>query len=185
MPIRRAGLIARSVTGYEGTATAAVIIRWWRWPRQPTRTLAAQPEPGSPDPGGLPATAGAVPEPVRAALAGEFAALTARQLLVAQGAAVAGDGVRAGLIARTTGLALEAVLADLDDLARHDLIRAGSGGRFRYRHPLVRRVCYDLAGAGWRVAAHARAAAALRDDGASAAEIAVHKIGRASCRERV
>ncbi|RSM47553.1 hypothetical protein DMB66_48320 [Actinoplanes sp. ATCC 53533] len=136
--------------------------------------LAAQPEPGSPGPGGLPATTGAVPESVRAALAGEFAALTARQLLVAQGAAVAGDGVRAGLIARTTGLALDAVLADLDDLARHDLIRVGPGGRFRYRHPLVRRVGYDLAGAGWRVAAHARAAAALRADGASAAEIAVH-----------
>lgn len=125
--------------------------------------------------GAVPAAgAGAVPESVRAALAAEFAALTERQSLVAQGAAVAGDGVRAGLIARTAGLALDEVLADLDALARHDLIRAGAGGRFRFRHPLLRRVGYDLAGAGWRIAAHARAAAALRDGGATAAEIAVH-----------
>jgi DNA-binding CsgD family transcriptional regulator/tetratricopeptide (TPR) repeat protein len=138
--------------------------------------LAAQGEPGSMGSGGLPGTpgAGAVPATVRAALAAEFAALTERQSLVAQGAAVAGDGVHAGLIARTSGLDLGAVLADLDELTRHDLIRAGSSGRFQFRHPLVRRVGYDLAGAGWRVAAHARAAAALRDDGATAAEIAVH-----------
>jgi hypothetical protein len=38
----------------------------------------------------------------------------------------------------------------------------------------VRRVGYDLAGAGWRIAAHARAGAALRAAGATATEIAVH-----------
>jgi DNA-binding SARP family transcriptional activator/tetratricopeptide (TPR) repeat protein len=138
--------------------------------------LAAHREPGSPAVGGLagPATAGTIPEAVRAALTAEFGSLSARQTLVAQGAAVAGDGVHAGLIARTAGLALDAVLADLDELARRDLIRADRSGRFRFRHPLVRRIGYDLTGAGWRVAAHARAAAALRDGGATAAEIAVH-----------
>jgi DNA-binding CsgD family transcriptional regulator len=128
----------------------------------------------------VPAAAGAaaegdVPDSVRSALLAELSRLTPRQLLVARACAVAGDRVEAGLIARTAELDLAEVLPLLDELAAHDVIRpAPSGSRFEFRHPLVRRVAYDAAGAGWRVGAHVRTAAALRAAGAPAAELAHH-----------
>lgn len=116
-----------------------------------------------------------VPAPVRAALAGELSALTAGELLVAQAAAVVGDVAQADLIARTAGLDLPDVLAALDGLARRDLLRPdGAGGCFRFRHPLVRTATYRAAAPGWRIAAHGRAAAALRERGGSAVEQARH-----------
>lgn len=119
--------------------------------------------------------AGAVPEPIRAALLAELEALTPQGLQVLQAAAVAGDGVHPELIACTAGLPVDGVLVVLDELARRDLLRAtGAGGRLEFRHPLVRRVCYDAAGPGWRVGAHARAAAALRAIGSPAVEVAEH-----------
>ncbi|GHE36145.1 helix-turn-helix transcriptional regulator [Streptomyces capitiformicae] len=128
------------------------------------------------DPGPRPVDArGHVPEPVRAALVAELDALAPRTLLVAQACAVAGDQVGVGLVARTAGLDVDAVVGLLDELVRHDVVRpAATGGRFEFRHPLVRRVAYDTAGAGWRVAAHTRAAAALHETGAPAAELAHH-----------
>ncbi len=56
-----------------------------------------------------------------------------------------------------------------------DLVRpADRPRRFRFRHPLVRRAVYETAGGGWRIGAHARAAAGLEARGASAAERAHH-----------
>ena len=46
--------------------------------------------------------------------------------------------------------------------------------QFVFRHPLVRRAVYESTPAGWRLAAHARAAAALAARGAAAAERAHH-----------
>ncbi|MEU5266039.1 AAA family ATPase [Amycolatopsis sp. NPDC021455] len=116
-----------------------------------------------------------VPESVQAALLAELHALSPEQLVVVRAAAVAGDDVPAGLIAKTAGSALPEVLPVLDELVRRDLLRASApGGRFQFRHPLVRRVTYDAAGAGWRVAAHARAAATLREGGWPATELAHH-----------
>ena len=46
--------------------------------------------------------------------------------------------------------------------------------RFVFRHPLVRRAVYEAAPAGWRLAAHARAAAGLAARGAAPAEQAHH-----------
>ena len=121
------------------------------------------------------AVEGDVPESVRSALLAELSRLTPRELLVTRACAVAGDRVEAGLIARTAELDLAEVLPLLDELAAHDVIRpAPSGSRFEFRHPLVRRVAYDAAGAGWRVGAHVRTAAALRAAGAPAAELAHH-----------
>ena len=118
---------------------------------------------------------GGTPAPVWAALSAEFAVLPPTELVVAQAAAVAGESVEPELIARAAERGLDTVLAALDGLADRDLIRpVQSGGRFCFRHPLVRTVAYELAGAGWRIAAHARASAALRERGAPAAEQAHH-----------
>ena len=46
--------------------------------------------------------------------------------------------------------------------------------RFRFRHPIVRHAVYEHAGAGWRIGAHARAAAALASAGAGATQRAHH-----------
>ena len=63
----------------------------------------------------------------------------------------------------------------LDALLALDLVRPTPVPRqFVFRHPLVRRAVYESAPAGWRLAAHARAAAALRPRGAPAAERAHH-----------
>jgi DNA-binding CsgD family transcriptional regulator len=118
---------------------------------------------------------GAIPAPVQAALAGELASLTGTELLVARAAAVVGEGVEADLIAQAAGLGLDEVLAALDELADRDLLRPDlAGGSVRFRHPLVRSATYESVAAGWRIAAHARAAAALRDRGAPAADMAHH-----------
>ena len=45
---------------------------------------------------------------------------------------------------------------------------------FSFRHPLVRRTVYETTRAGWRIAAHARAAAELERRGAPAADRARH-----------
>src|SRR5439155_22538916 len=57
-----------------------------------------------------------------------------------------------------------------------DLIRStdSGGGRFRFRHPIVHRAVYQAAGPAWRLAAHARVAAALEELGAPAITRAVH-----------
>ena len=66
-------------------------------------------------------------------------------------------------------------LAALDALLALDLVRPTPvPRRFVFRHPLVRRAVYESAPAGWRLAAHARAAAALAARGAAAAERAHH-----------
>ncbi|HEU4426934.1 MAG TPA: AAA family ATPase, partial [Pilimelia sp.] len=130
---------------------------------------------GPADSDGLPAADDAVPAHVWAALATELAALAPVETLVAQAAAVAGDGVEADLLAQTAGLELAEVLAALDDLVRRDVVRPiRATGRFQFRHPLLRSAAYETAGAGWRVAAHTRAAAALRDRGAPASQQARH-----------
>jgi DNA-binding SARP family transcriptional activator len=109
------------------------------------------------------------------ALRGEFDSLTESAATVAHAAAVVGDHADTALIAAAAGLPEDEVSRALDILAGHDLLRpVGGTGRFRFRHPLIRRIAYDTAGSGWRVGAHARAAAALARDGAPATEQARH-----------
>jgi DNA-binding CsgD family transcriptional regulator len=108
-----------------------------------------------------------VPASVRRILMAEFAALSPDGARVASAAAVAGDTFDPELVAVIAGTDDEAALCGIDELSARDLVReAGGGRRFRYRHPLLRHVAYQAASAGWRLAAHARAAEALSRRGA-------------------
>jgi DNA-binding NarL/FixJ family response regulator len=111
---------------------------------------------------------GGVPTTVADALDGEVDALgeDARATLLA--AAVAGEPFDPGVVAAVARLDEPTTLAALDDLLAADLVRPTDVPlRFRFRHPIVRHALYERAGAGWRIGAHARAAAALEAAGAS------------------
>ena len=119
--------------------------------------------------------AAGVPRAVMAALAGEIAALDGRVRTFAWGAAVAGDPFDPATAAAAAALGEAEALEALDGALAADLVRpTDQPRRFRFRHPLVRRAVYETAGGGWRLAAHARAAAALAARGAAAAERAHH-----------
>ncbi|MGH8896461.1 MAG: helix-turn-helix transcriptional regulator [Egibacteraceae bacterium] len=119
--------------------------------------------------------ANGVPAPVRAALASELDHLSERARMMLWGAAVAGDPFEPGLAAQTAGVGEAEALVALDELLEFDLVRPTAvPRRFRFRHPIVRRAVYESTGAGWRLGAHARAAAALAAQGASASARAHH-----------
>jgi DNA-binding CsgD family transcriptional regulator len=126
--------------------------------------------------GSLTGTGGApVPAAVQGVLAEEVAALSPRARALIQGAAVVGDPFEVGL-AWTVGDGPEAdELAALDELLEADLVRPSAiPRRFEFRHPLVRHAVYEAAGPGWRIGAHARAAAALAAQGAGVGPRAGH-----------
>ena len=134
--------------------------------------LARAGEPGGDDVG---RTLPGVPRSVQAALARELAALAGRPRRVLEGAAVAGDPFELELAAVAADVGEGAALAALDELLAADLVRpTDEPRRFRFRHPLVRRAVYETSGGGWRLAAHARAAAELETSGATPAHRAHH-----------
>ncbi len=116
-----------------------------------------------------------VPPAVAAALGEELALLSddARQGL--DGAAVAGDPFEPELAAAAADIPDSVLLTTLDELLALDLIRPTDvPRRFRFRHPLVRRVVYESTPGGWRIGAHERCARALTARGASPAMRAHH-----------
>jgi DNA-binding CsgD family transcriptional regulator/tetratricopeptide (TPR) repeat protein len=115
-----------------------------------------------------------LPASVQAALRLELDGLSPVSLRVAQAAAVAADEFEPALAAVAAQVSEDEALAALNDVAARDLVRPTSAGRLRFRHPLVRRVTYDSAAAGWRLGAHARIAAHLAEVGAPAALRAHH-----------
>ncbi|HEX6584050.1 MAG TPA: AAA family ATPase, partial [Thermoleophilaceae bacterium] len=121
------------------------------------------------------AGAALVPAAIQGVLAEEVAALSRRAHALIQGAAVVGDPFEVGLAA-TVGDGPEGdELAALDELLDADLVRPSAiPRRFEFRHPLVRQAVYEAAGPGWRIGAHARAAAALEAQGASVGSRAGH-----------
>jgi len=113
-----------------------------------------------------------VPDRVVAALASEFDALSSPARVLVDAAAVAGDPFDLPLAARVAEL--DDPTAALDELVERTLVRPDGPGRFAFRHPVVRRAVYEGTRPGWRVAAHDRAAAALRERGATAVPLAHH-----------
>ena len=116
-----------------------------------------------------------VPRSVAAALAAELAMLSAGARRVLDGAAVAGDPFELELAGAAAAVAEAPTMEALDELLHGDLVRhTDVPRRFRFRHPLVRGAVYEATPGGWRLAAHARCAAALGDRGAPAAARAHH-----------
>lgn len=118
---------------------------------------------------------GPVAPSVAELLSSELSALPpgARRLLDA--AAVAGDPFELDLAAELAELDPASALAALDVLVEADAVRPTTQPRrLTFRHPLVRHYAYASTRPGWRLAAHERAAALLRDRGAGALAIAQH-----------
>ena len=135
--------------------------------------LAAATRRGDRLPGVDSAVTAGVPSAVGAAIRGEFERLSQPSRLFLQGAAVLGDPFEPELAADVAGV--EDALQVLDELVDSDLVRAAdSPRRFRFRHPIIRHAVYEVAGAGWKLAAHGRAAAALEARGAAPSMRAVH-----------
>ncbi|HKH18169.1 MAG TPA: AAA family ATPase [Solirubrobacteraceae bacterium] len=119
--------------------------------------------------------AGGVPAAVAAALAEELGSLSAPERALLEAASVAGEPFEPDLAAAIAELPASAGLDALDALLALDLVRPTAvPRRFVFRHPLVRRAVYESAPGGWKLAAHARAAAALAVRGAAPAERAHH-----------
>ncbi|MER6809675.1 AAA family ATPase [Spirillospora sp. NPDC000708] len=125
-----------------------------------------------------------VPPAVRTALQVELSALPPEALLMARGAAVAADVFEPELAAVAAEMPQEDALAALDALTAADVVRPTAGGRFRFRHPLVRHVAYASTAAGWRFAAHSRVSARLAALGAPAAVRAHHVLRSARFGDR-
>jgi DNA-binding NarL/FixJ family response regulator len=101
--------------------------------------------------------------------------LSADARFLAQGAAVAGDPVDLDLAMAAADLPEAEALRALDELLAGGLLgTTATPRRYRFRHPLVRLAIYESAADGWRIAAHGRAAAALRTRGGSIAARAYH-----------
>jgi DNA-binding CsgD family transcriptional regulator/tetratricopeptide (TPR) repeat protein len=116
-----------------------------------------------------------VPAAVAASLAEELASLSPPARVLLEAAAVAGEPFEPDLAAAIAELEPAAGLDALDDLLAGELIRPTQvPRRFVFRHPLLRRAVYESTRGGWRLAAHARAAAALAERGAAAEERAHH-----------
>lgn len=116
-----------------------------------------------------------VPAAVVSAIRSELEALSARARTLLRGAATLGEPFEPDLAAETAGMPEKAALRALDELVESDLIRSAEApSRFRFRHPIVHRAVYEACGAGWRLAAHGRAAAALEARGAPVVARAHH-----------
>ncbi|MEV0341490.1 AAA family ATPase [Nocardia sp. NPDC050713] len=106
-------------------------------------------------------------------LRAELAQLPDRERLVAQAIALCGAHADLEMLCATAELPIDAVTAALDELSRRALVEV-TGSSVTFGHPLIRTAAHRLAGAGWRAAAHRRAAVLLRQRGAALRALARH-----------
>jgi ATP/maltotriose-dependent transcriptional regulator MalT len=124
---------------------------------------------------GIDAELPGVPHAVAVALAEERGALGPGVRIVLDAAAIVGVDFEPDTVAAVADVDEGDALGALDELAAVGLVRPHPGTRrFTMRHPLVRRAIYDTTGAGWRIAAHGRAATALLESGAPPEAYAHH-----------
>ena len=116
-----------------------------------------------------------VPAAVAASFAEELASLAPRERTLLEAAAVAGEPFEPDLAAAIAELEASEGLGALDALLALDLVRTTQvPRRFVFRHPLLRHAVYEGTPAGWRLGAHARAAAVLAGRDASPLQRAHH-----------
>ena len=129
---------------------------------------------------------GELPPAVAASLAGELARLDPRDRAIsAKGAAVIGDTFELHLAAAAAGSTEAEALAAVDALVGEGTVRSTElPGRFRFRHPIVRRAAYESASPGHRLLAHRRVAEQLASAGASPLERAQHVAASATPGDR-
>src|SRR5215831_12136703 len=115
------------------------------------------------------------PAAVSASIREELSGLSAETRVTVDAAAIAGESFEPQLVAAIAERPGPVTLAAFDELLAVDFIRpTGAPQRFRFRHPIVRRVVYDQLPRAWGLGAHARAAAALTASRAPATEAALH-----------
>ena len=115
------------------------------------------------------------PAAVSASIREELSGLSAETRVTIDAAAIAGESFEPQLVAAIAERPEPVTLAAFDELLAVDVIRpTDAPRRFRFRHPIVRRVVYDQLPRAWRLGAHARAAAALTASRAPATEAALH-----------
>ncbi|MFB4309615.1 AAA family ATPase [Actinomadura sp. GTD37] len=105
----------------------------------------------------------------------EFRGLSPLGWTIAHSAALVREPFDIELLETVAQVGEAEVRASVDELVRHDILRLDETERtFRFRNRLLRRTAYEAAGAAWRLGAHTRAAAVLRDREAPLPQIALH-----------
>jgi DNA-binding CsgD family transcriptional regulator len=116
-----------------------------------------------------------LPDAVAESIGRQLGALSELTRTLLQAAAVSGDPFEPDVASEIAGESEQQALDAIDEGVALGLVRATEiPRRFAFRHPIVRRALYELASPGWRLGAHARAAAALAARGAPLPERAHH-----------
>ncbi|WP_461089823.1 helix-turn-helix transcriptional regulator [Streptomyces incanus] len=129
-----------------------------------------------PDPARLSGPSGSAEPPM--SLLREFRGLSPLGRTVAHSAALVQEPFDTALLAQAAQVTEAEATAGVDELVRQDILRPDETRRtFRFRNRPLRSTAYQMAGAAWRLGAHTRAAAVLRDRASPPPQIARH-LGR-------